>query len=62
MRTPEQCMAKAEDLEREADGSATEIRRKAYMDLARHWRRLAERHDETPAVTAVRARRHSRAN
>jgi hypothetical protein len=42
MRTPDQCRAKAEDLEREAGTSKSDLRRKALLDLAENWRRLAE--------------------
>ena len=42
MRTPDQCRAKADDLEREARVSKSDHRRQAFLDLARHWRRLAD--------------------
>ncbi len=42
MRTPDQCRAKADDLEREAGVSKSDHRRQAFLDLARHWRRLAD--------------------
>jgi len=44
MRTPDQCRAKAADLEQEAKASKSDIRRQAFLDLAEHWRRLAESH------------------
>ena len=44
MRTPDQCRAKADDLEREASASQSHHRRQAFLDLARHWRRLADDH------------------
>jgi hypothetical protein len=65
MRTPEQCRAKAADLEREAQASKSEVRRQAFLELADHWRRLAEahgrRHEEAEAF-APWARRRSRVN
>lgn len=47
MRTPEECRRKAEGLEIEAEASATDTRRRAYMDLADHWRKLADRYERT---------------
>ena len=44
MRTPDQCRAKADDLEREAGVSKSDHRRQAFLDLAHHWRRLADNH------------------
>ncbi|MBX7250153.1 MAG: hypothetical protein K1X35_14050 [Caulobacteraceae bacterium] len=49
MRTPDQCLAKAEDLEREARASKSEVRRQAFLDLAEHWRRLAQSHAQLHA-------------
>ncbi len=45
MRTPEQCRAKADGLEREARAAESDLRREAYLELAEHWRRLAERYE-----------------
>jgi hypothetical protein len=55
MRTPDQCLAKADDLEREARASKTEIRRQAFLDLADHWRRLADSHAKGHARRHVEA-------
>lgn len=41
MRTPEQCLAKAADLEHEAKVSKSDTRRQAFLELADQWRRLA---------------------
>jgi len=41
MRTSEQCLAKAADLEREAGLSKSHQRRQAFLELADEWRRLA---------------------
>lgn len=67
MRTPEQCKAKAADLEREARASKTDTRRQAFLELADHWRRLADMRVDRPAESAFELgrrwpRRASRVN
>ena len=53
MRTPEQCLAKAADLEQEARTSKSEVRRQAFLELADQWRRLAADQARTRNVEMV---------
>jgi hypothetical protein len=65
MRTPDECRAKAADLEREARASKSDVRRQAFLELADHWRRLAAAHgrrQEEAQTFSPWARRRSRVN
>jgi len=53
MRTPEQCLAKAADLEHEARVSNNETRRQAFLELADQWRRLADAQARSRRVEPV---------
>ena len=55
MRTPEECRQKAAGLEEQAEVATSDTRRRAYLELAGQWRRLADRyesraHDDPEAI------------
>ena len=55
MLTREDCILRAENAERLAEGSDTEATREAFIALARKWRALAG--DARPLDRSVKARR-----
>jgi len=45
MRTPDECRQKAAGLEEQAETATSDARRRAYLELAGQWRRLADRYE-----------------